>query len=161
MGREIERKFLVTGGGWRTSSPQRLRQGYLSTVKERTVRIRVAGDRATVTIKGLTQGVTRREFEFAIPVDEADEMLDHLCERPLIEKRRHLVEHGGLTWEIDEFLGDNDGLVVAEVELASEDEEIPRPEWLGDEVSDDPRYYNASLVENPFSRWAPPGAGHP
>lgn len=146
MGREIERKFRVAGDGWRTDSGVRFRQGYLSTEKERTVRVRTEGTRAVLTVKGITRGVTRSEFEYEIPMEDADAMLDSLCERPLIEKRRHKVE-------VDEFSGDNEGLVIAEVELESPDQPFERPDWLGDEVSDDPRYYNANLVKEPYSMW--------
>lgn len=153
MGTEVERKFLVQGDAWRQTTGTLYRQGYLSTEKERTVRVRVTGERGTLTIKGLTRGITRQEFEYEIPVGEAQEMLDSLCQRPLIEKRRHEIEHGGLTWEVDEFLGDNQGLVLAEVELEDAEQAFERPDWLGEEVSDDPRYYNANLVQHPYSRW--------
>lgn len=154
MGREIERKFRVTGEGWKSAEGVPFRQGYLSTDKERTVRVRIEGERAVLTVKGLTEGLTRREFEYEIPLAEAAEMLDELCERPLIEKRRHTLDHAGHTWEVDEFLGENAGLVVAEIELESEGESFERPDWLGEEVSDDPRYYNANLVREPYPTWA-------
>lgn len=154
MAREIERKFLVTGDAWRsTARRSAFRQGYLSTLKERTVRVRVAGDQGFLTIKGITTGAARTEFEYRIPVDDAEAMLDELCERPLIEKTRHVVEHAGLTWEIDEFGGVNEGLIVAEVELRSEDQEVTLPEWVGAEVTDDSRYYNANLIAHPYSEW--------
>lgn len=153
MGKEIERKFLVTGDRWRSDEAKLLRQGYLSTDKHRTVRVRVSGESAYLTIKGLTHGATRREFEYPIPVNDANEMLDKLCQPPLIEKRRYVVRRDGLTWEIDEFLGENEGLVVAEVELQDEDQAFGRPEWLGEEVTEDPRYYNANLVQKPYSSW--------
>lgn len=153
MGKEIERKFLVTGDNWRSAHAKLLRQGYLSTDKHRTVRVRVSGESAFLTIKGLTSGATRQEFEYPIPVDDANEMLDELCQPPLIEKRRHVVRVDGMTWEIDEFLGENAGLVVAEVELQDEDQTFNRPAWLGDEVTEDPRYYNANLVLQPYSKW--------
>lgn len=156
MGKEIERKFLVTGDGWKSSEGILFRQGYLSTEKSRTVRVRIEGDRSFLTIKGQTEGVTRREFEYAIPLVDAEEMLEHLCERPLIEKRRYKLVHGGLTWEVDEFLGQNEGLVVAEIELEDEFATFSAPDWLGAEVSHDPRYYNANLVRTPFSEWAFP-----
>ncbi len=154
MGREIERKFRVSGKGWKSAEGVAFRQGYLSTAKERTVRVRIEGERAVITVKGPVTGLTRREFEYEIPLAEAAEMLDQLCERPLIEKRRHRVDHAGHTWEVDEFLGENQGLVVAEIELESEDESFDRPDWLGEEVSDDPRYYNANLVSQPYPSWA-------
>lgn len=153
MGREIERKFLVTGEGWKSADGEMYRQGYLSTAKERTVRVRIEGERAVITVKGITEGVSRREYEYEVPVEDAAEMLDHLCERPLIEKRRRKIEHGGLIWEVDEFFGENEGLVIAEVELEDAGQAIERPEWLGEEVSDDPRYYNTNLVKKPYSTW--------
>lgn len=153
MAEEIERKFLVTSRDWRSGESTEYRQGYLSLDKERTVRVRVAGDKAYLTIKGITRGATRREFEYAIPPADARELLAGLCRHPLIEKRRYRLEYGGLTWEIDEFFGDNAGLVVAEVELEHEDQPFERPPWLGEEVTDDPRYYNANLVENPYCNW--------
>jgi len=154
MGQEIERKYLVRGDAWRRLAEGTVyRQGYLSTVKERTVRVRTMGDRGFLTVKGITVGATRTEFEYAIPLDDADRMLDELCLRPLIEKTRYLVTHGGHEWEIDEFTGENAGLVVAEVELDSEDEAIALPEWIGDEVTHDPRYFNANLIAHPFTAW--------
>ncbi len=153
MGQEIERKFLVTGEGWRESSGRRYRQGYLNSVKERVVRVRTIEDRAYLTVKGITVGASRLEFEYEIPVADADRMLDELCEQPLIDKVRYRVPYGGLTWEVDEFLGENTGLVVAEVELESEDQPVTRPPWLGDEVTGDPRYFNSNLIQHPYSRW--------
>jgi CYTH domain-containing protein len=151
---EIERKFLVTDDAWRgVGTSTEFRQGYLSTVKERTVRVRAAGDRGWITIKGITIGAARTEFEYPIPLADADAMLDELCERPIIEKTRHVVEVDGTTWEIDEFAGVNEGLIVAEVELDSVDQEFTRPEWVGDEVTDDPRYFNANLIAHPYSEW--------
>ena len=154
MPQEIERKFLVKGENWRvpgTGVPYR--QGYLSTVPERTVRVRLIRDKGYLTIKGIAVGATRAEYEYEIPAGEAGEMLDKLCERPLIEKTRYRVEHRGLTWEIDEFDGDNAGLIIAEVELEEEDQAIMLPDWVGKEVTGDPRYYNASLIADPFTRW--------
>ena len=153
MGREIERKFRVTADSWRSAEGIRYRQGYLSTVKERTVRVRVIGNTGYLTIKGISTGSTRLEFEYEIPADEAEEMLDALCEKPLIEKNRHKVLYGGLIWEVDEFFGENTGLVVAEVELEREDQPFEKPDWLGEEVTDDPRYFNANLISHPYSRW--------
>ena len=157
MARETERKFLVSGADWRSGDATRYRQGYLNLDKERTVRVRLAGDSACITVKGETRGATRKEFEYRIPPQDADEMLATLCHRPLIEKCRYRVRHGGLDWEIDEFFGDNAGLVVAEVELESEKQSIERPTWLGEEVTGDPRYYNASLVQHPFRTWKTQG----
>jgi CYTH domain-containing protein len=154
MSREIERKYLVVGDAWRfLGTATEIRQGYLSTVKERTVRVRVVGDAAYLTIKGITRGATRAEFEYPIPVSDADEMLDELCERPLIEKTRHVVVSAGMVWEIDEFAGVNDGLTIAEVELEHEDQPFEIPDWVGDEVTADPRYFNANLIARPFSQW--------
>jgi CYTH domain-containing protein len=151
---EIERKFLITGGAWRGRGTSTVfRQGYLSTVKERTVRVRVAGDQGSITIKGITIGATRTEFEYPIPFTDADAMLDELCEQPIIEKTRHVVEFDGTIWEIDEFAGVNEGLIVAEVELDSADQEFTLPRWIGDEVTDDPRYFNANLIAHPYSEW--------
>ena len=153
MGREIERKFLVRGTAWRSlGSSKVFRQGYLSTVKERTVRIRLVGDQGWITVKGLTVGATRSEFEYAIPAPDAAEMLE-LCEQPIIEKTRTVIDAGELRWEIDEFAGVNQGLIVAEVELERADQEINLPEWVGDEVTDDQRFYNANLIASPFSTW--------
>jgi len=154
MGQEIERKFLVKGTAWKAQAAGMLyRQGYLSSVKERTVRVRIAGEKAFLTIKGLNKGVTRTEFEYPVPIDDAAAMLDGLCERPLIEKTRYVLPSGGYTWEIDEFHGDNDGLVVAEVELQRADDKPPLPEWAGEEVSSDARYFNSNLVKKPFKTW--------
>lgn len=151
---EIERKFRVTGTAWRTADGQRICQGYLNRDQHRTVRVRVAGAQAFLTIKGVTTGATRAEFEYAIPLADAEALLA-LCDGPLIDKVRHRVEHGGLLWEIDEFLGDNAGLVVAEVELASEDQPVALPPWVTEEVTTDSRYFNSSLATHPFNRWGP------
>jgi len=154
MGQEIERKFLVAGTSWKDGAASTLiRQGYLSSTKERAVRVRVAGGKAFLTIKGATHGITRTEFEYPIPVDDAEAMLDALCERPLIEKTRWAVVFAGFTWEVDEFHGKNAGLVVAEVELPSADTTPQLPAWIREEVSLDPRYFNANLVKNPFNSW--------
>ena len=154
MAKEIERKYLVVDDAWRSRAVGTVfRQGYLSTVKERTVRVRVAGDRGYLTIKGITVGAVRSEFEYEIPRADADQMLDELCEQPLIEKTRYEIEAGELTWEIDEFAGVNEGLIVAEVELEDEAQEIALPDWIGIEVSHDPRYFNANLIAHPFSEW--------
>ena len=154
MGTEIERKFRVKEeGAWREAEATRYRQGYLSTVKERTVRVRTINDQAYLTIKGITVGASRAEFEYEIPVADAEELLDNLCEKPLIEKNRYKVDVGGLVWEVDEFFGENQGLVIAEVELQREDQPFDKPEWVTEEVTEDPRYYNANLIENPYSSW--------
>ncbi|HXY52824.1 MAG TPA: CYTH domain-containing protein [Terriglobales bacterium] len=154
MAKEIERKFLVKEDTWRGQDVgKRYRQGYLSTVKERTVRVRTVGDKGFITIKGITVGATRSEYEYEIPVADANEILDKLCERPLIEKTRYRIPQGGLLWEIDEFEGENRGLVMAEVELKDENQFVTLPSWTGQEVTRDPRYFNANLVAHPFSRW--------
>jgi adenylate cyclase len=154
VGVEIERKFLLAGAAWRAlGTPVLLRQGYLCAQAGRTVRVRVEGARGTLTIKGPSTGATRAEWEYDIPLADADALLDTLCERPFIEKYRRRIEHGGKVWEVDEFLGENAGLCVAEIELASEDEAFDRPEWIGAEVTHDPRYFNSALMRHPYSRW--------
>ena len=154
MAVEIERKFLVQGDNWRGLAPGRhYRQGYLSTQAARTGRVRVVEDSGYLTIKGAITNATRTEFEYAIPVEDAHAMLDTLCERPLIEKTRYRIEHQGLVWEVDEFAGENAGLLLAEVELDAEDQAIALPDWIGEEVTGDPRYYNANLIANPFCQW--------
>lgn len=154
MGKEIERKFLVTSDAWKSlAQGTYYRQGYLSTVKERVVRVRTIGDKGFLTIKGITVGVTRSEFEYEIPVDEANLMLDNLCEKPIIEKMRAKVKLDGLVWEIDEFHGENEGLVVVEVELHDENQSLTFPDWVGREVSGDPRYFNSNLITMPFTQW--------
>ena len=154
MGTEIERKFLLCDESWRAgASGTFFRQGYLNSSKERTVRIRTAGDKAFLTVKGPAVGATRAEFEYPIPLDECNAMLDTLAEKTLIEKKRYKIKCGDLTWEIDEFFGDNKGLIVAEVELQSEGRRIDKPSWVGDEVSGDPRYFNSNLIKHPFTKW--------
>ncbi len=153
MGIEIERKFLVRDAAVLDGiEGVAYRQGYLSLDPERTVRVRRAGDRAFLTIKGRTVGATRAEFEYEIPLDDAEAMF-HLCVAPIIEKVRHRVPHAGRTWEVDVFGGANEGLVVAEVELPSEVAIVVLPPWVGDEVTDDPRYYNANLAGHPYRDW--------
>jgi adenylate cyclase len=154
MATEIERKFLVHSGKWKPVTPGLLyRQGYLSSVKERVVRVRIAGEKAYFTVKGISENLSRLEFEYPIPLLDAAMMLDKLCERPLIEKTRHREIVGSHTWEIDVFHGENNGLVLAEVEVASETETFERPSWLAQEVSGDPRYFNNNLVRYPFRTW--------
>ena len=154
MGKEIERKFLVRGDVWRSlAKGTACRQGYLNSAVERTVRIRTIGDRAFLTIKGPAVGATRAEYEYEIPVADCDAMLDALAEKPIIEKKRYKVPLDGLTWEIDEFFGENTGLIVAEVELESEGQTFRKPEWVGEEVTADPRYFNSNLVKHPYSKW--------
>lgn len=149
---EIERKFLVQGSDWKTSTGKRYTQGYLNLDKERTVRVRLAGQQALLTIKGITTGASRSEFEYQIPTDDAEDLLK-MCEGKIIAKIRHTVFHHGTKWEIDEFLGDNEGLIIAEVELDSEDQAFEKPHWLGEDVTDDPRYFNSNLAVNPFCQW--------
>ncbi|NOY61615.1 MAG: CYTH domain-containing protein [Gammaproteobacteria bacterium] len=155
MGVEIERKFLIKNGSWRQQvcSSKRYRQGYLAGNDKSSVRVRIAGEQARLNIKSATLGIRRMEYEYALPLADAQEMLDQLCEQPLIEKTRYFVEHEGNTWEIDLFEGDNAGLIVAEIELEDEAQHFARPAWLGEEVSDDPRYYNVCLVKHPYKNW--------
>jgi CYTH domain-containing protein len=155
MAQEIERKFLVKEDSWRVSagSGKPYLQGYLSLDRERVVRVRVKDGRGFLTVKGKREGISAPEYEYPIPVSEAEEMLQKLCLRPLIEKQRFELRFGGLLWEIDEFRGENQGLIVAEVELDSEDQAVTLPPWVGLEVSHDKRYANASLVQSPFTRW--------
>ena len=147
MALEIERKFLVTSDAWRKGAKGlRLRQGYLSLDPERTVRVRLAGEQAWITVKGLTRGATRDEFEYAIPPKDAAAMLDGLCSA-VLEKTRYRVRFGGNTWEVDEFHGKNEGLLLAEIEMEAEGSTISLPPWIGDEVTDNPRYYNSNLAK--------------
>ena len=155
MANEIERKFLVNDDFRHFSTAEtRIVQGYLSSVPERTVRIRIKGDKGFITIKGIgnESGATRYEWEREIPVSDAKELLS-LCEPGAIDKTRFLVKHGEHTFEVDEFYGENEGLTVAEIELDSEDEEFDRPVWLGAEVTGDKKYYNSMLMKNPFNTW--------
>lgn len=156
MATEIERKFLVRGSQWRQAVSQgngvRICQGYLNRDKERTVRVRIRGDQSFLTIKGLSRGASRAEFEYEIPVADGEQLLK-LSDGPIIEKNRYVVVHDGSTWEVDEFLGDNAGLVVAEIELKSESEAFSRPPWVATEVTHDARYYNSSLASCPYAKW--------
>jgi adenylate cyclase len=154
MPKEIERKFLVDTEDWRGLGETVLfRQGYLSTHPERTVRVRLAGDRGWITVKGFSHGAERSEYEYEIPAPDAAEMLDKLCIQPLLEKRRTRIPIGELIWEVDEFSGENAGLIVAEVELESIDQKIAPPPWAGREVTGDARFYNSNLLQNPYPRW--------
>lgn len=154
MGVEIERKFLLQGEDWRAlGEPVLLRQGYLSSDPARTVRVRIEGDKAALTIKGRNVGAVRGEWEYPIPLADAAELLDRLCEQPLVEKYRRRIAFAGHTWEVDEFLGANAGLVVAEIELAAEDEAFALPAWIGAEVTGDTRYFNSNLIRLPYSQW--------
>ena len=152
MAIEIERKFLVKDGWRPEGEPISLRQGYLPLSGPMLVRIRQQDDRAFLTLKGRVDGVTRSEYEYEIPTQDAEELLMR-CHKPLIEKMRYLVPVGSYTWEVDVFSGANEGLVVAEIELSSEDEVFDRPDWIGEEVSGDSRYYNSNLAKHPFSEW--------
>ncbi len=153
MATEIERKFLVQGTPWREGSGVSFTQGYLNRDKERTVRVRIAGGNAFLTIKGLTQGASRAEFEYGIPMSDAQQLLK-LSDGPIIQKTRYVIVHEGSTWEVDEFLGDNTGLVLAEIELKSQDQPFSRPPWLGAEVTHDRRYYNSNLASYPYLKWS-------
>ena len=154
MPKEIERKFLLKNDAWRQgASGTRYRQGYLSTEKQRTVRIRTVGEQGYLTIKGESLGAARSEYEYPIPLEHANEMLDQLCLRPIIEKIRYKIPFAGFTWEVDEFEGENAGLIVAEVEIDNEEQSPQLPQWIGEEVTNDHRYYNASLIANPYDRW--------
>ncbi|MGE8225323.1 MAG: CYTH domain-containing protein [Stenotrophomonas sp.] len=161
MGIEIERKFLVTNDGWRAAAHAviPMAQGYIndmaamdSGAQKASVRVRIQGDEAYLNIKSRELGHTRQEFDYPVPVNEARELLA-LCVGGMIDKRRHLVQHEGLLWEVDEFLGDNAGLVVAEVELESADQVFAMPDWAGAEVTDELRYYNLALASKPYNQW--------
>ena len=156
MATEIERKFLVQGTQWRQGGGVRISQGYLNRDKERTVRVRIKGDASFITIKGVSRGASRLEFEYGIPIADAEQLLK-LCDGPIVEKNRYVVRHDGCTWEVDEFLGDNSGLVVAEIELNSQDQAFSRPPWVGAEVTGDSRYYNSSLASCPYVKWREQG----
>ena len=152
---EIERKFLLASDEWRNQvvKSSRIRQGYLGKLDKASVRIRIQGEKANINIKSATLDMRRMEYEYEIPMDEAIEMLDQLCARPQIDKTRFYINMGKHIWEIDEFYGDNQGLVVAEIELSTEDEAFEKPDWIGEEVTEDPRYYNVNLIKHPFSEW--------
>lgn len=159
MGQEIERKFLVKDDGWKPAPKSRtMRQGYLALGPPASVRVRIADGRADINIKRSTLEISREEFEFPIPVGEAEELLDKLCEGRVVEKVRHYIEYGGLTWEVDVFGGQNAGLVMAEVELEDEQQDIEIPTWAGKEVSGDPRYLNSNLAQHPYGEWNKAGA---
>ena len=167
VGTEIERKFLVVNGSWRAAATgTEIRQGYVYAGGNRSVRVRIAGDRGYLTLKQSRNGVSRKEYEYDIPLADAQEMLATMCDGRLIEKTRFSLTVAGRDWVVDEFAGDNDGLVVAEIELDREDEQFERPEWVGSEVTMEARYFNVSLIACPYCRWAPeekagPSAGEP
>lgn len=155
MAQEIEKKFLVKGDFKNLAKKEtRITQGYLSSVPERTVRVRIKGNKGFITIKGIgnDSGASRYEWEKEIPVEEVKELLK-ICEPGVIDKTRYLVEVGKHTYEVDEFYAENEGLTVAEVELYSEDEKFEKPEWLGEEVTGDVKYYNSMLMKNPYTKW--------
>ena len=155
MATEIEHKFLIVNDDWRKDADEGtyMVQGYMGSNEQSSIRIRINGDSANLNIKSKTIGIQRSEYDYPIPVDEAKEMLESLCDRPFIEKTRFHVMHDGHEWEIDVFAGDNEGLIVAELELSSIDENFSLPDWVGKDVSDDPRYYNICLVTNPYKDW--------
>lgn len=154
MGVEIERKFLVQGEGWRSLGTSELFiQGYISRTVGRVVRVRLVGDKGYLTIKGKNVGMQLPEFEYEIPAADARELLDTLAEKPLLHKKRHRIPFAGFMWEVDEFAGENQGLVVAEIELPSPDSVFEKPEWIGEEVTGIARYYNSNLCEFPYCRW--------
>ena len=155
MPAEIERKFLINNEDWRKSvcRQTKISQGYLANTERGSIRVRVSGEKAYLNIKSMTLGISRTEFEYPIPLDDANYMLENLCLRPVIEKTRYYVEQGPHIWEIDVFTGENSGLIVAEIELSDTEEDFHKPDWVGTEVSHDPRYYNVRLVHEPFSQW--------
>lgn len=154
MATEIERKFLVTDNSWRgLTEGVHYRQGYLNPPDSPTVRVRTLKRQGFLTIKGPTVNSSRLEYEYEIPFEEACEMLDRLAVSPIVEKLRYTIPYEGFIWEVDEFLGENAGLIFAEIELAHPDEPFTRPPWIGREVTGDPRFYNANIARNPYSRW--------
>ncbi len=156
MGIEIERKFLVLNNDWKSfcDASKVMKQGYLSRGSERSIRVRISGDdQAFINIKSSRDGISRLEFEYAIPVADAEVLLNEVSLKPFIDKTRYYIKQGKHTWEIDVFRGDNAGLVVAEIELESVDEVFDKPDWLGVEVSDDSRYYNMNLIALPYNQW--------
>ena len=153
MGIEIERKYLVKGTEWKNLAPgKRYCQGYIATVGKQTVRVRIAGEEGYITIKGPSVNFARPEFEYQIPVADAEEMLNTLCDRPLIEKIRYKIPYQNFIWEVDEFLGENQGLIIAEVELETKDQVVSLPDWIDKQVSDR-KYFNSNLVKHPYSQW--------
>ncbi len=155
MATEIERKFLLKNSSWKNLADEGTHfcQGYLVGSQHASVRVRIQGKRAFLNIKSATIDIVRQEYEYEIPLTEANEMLETLCEKPLINKIRYRLENDNHVWEIDVFSGDNQGLIVAEIELNDKDESFTKPDWLGKEVSDDNRYYNVCLVKHPFKEW--------
>lgn len=155
MGIEIEKKFLLKNDQWKElGAGVDYCQGYLNTEKSRTVRVRTIGDKGFLTIKGISRGAVRAEFEYEIPRGDAQKMLATLCEQPLIRKKRYRIKTDDVVWEIDEFFGENEGLVLAEVELEDERQKFAIPDWVGEEVTENPIYFNSSLVKNPYCSWS-------
>ena len=157
---EIERKFLIKNNSWleQVSHSSRIRQGYFAhpdsnNAAKASLRVRIEDQKANINIKSATLGMRRMEYEYPVPVNEATEMLDQLCETPQIDKTRHQIKTGQHVWEIDVFYGDNEGLIVAEIELTTENEVFEIPDWLGDEVTDNIRYYNVNLLKHPYKNW--------
>lgn len=155
MAIEIERKFLLANENWRPLVTKSInyRQGYLNSDEHSSVRIRVSDESAKINIKSATIGAQRHEYEYDIPAEDAHELLNTLCHKPLVEKTRHIVVIQQHTWEIDEFAGENQGLCVAEIELSSTEEQFVKPDWAGEEVTEDIRYYNNQLAKHPFNSW--------
>ena len=155
MAIEIERKFLLKNDNWRkqVQTSNTIRQGYLAPLGTSSIRVRIEGESANINIKSATIGITRLEYEYEIPLSDALEMLDKLCPAPQVHKTRHRIPVAGHVWEVDEFYDENEGLVVAEIELSEENEGFEKPEWLAEEVSDDARYYNVNLINHPYNQW--------
>jgi adenylate cyclase len=153
MAKEIERKFLVDSTKLPLlSNPKHIIQGYIPA-QNATLRVRISNDKAYLTLKGRAKGLSRSEFEYEIPLSDAKSILEELCIKPYIEKKRYIIPVGKHKWELDIFEGANDGLIVAEIELESEDEEFIKPDWISQEVSFDSRYRNSALINNPYSKW--------
>ena len=150
---EIERKYLVINNNYKSGTPIRISQGYICSEEDRVVRVRIKSDKAYLTIKNATIGFARNEYEYEIPVADAEAMLHNTCQQPIIDKTRYIIKHKGHTWEIDEFHGDNEGLVIAEIELENKNQQFELPDFIGEEVNGDDRYYNACLFKNPYKMW--------
>lgn len=150
---EIERKYLVINNNYKSGTPIRISQGYICSEEDRVVRVRIKGNKAYLTIKNATIGFARNEYEYEIPVADAEAMLHNTCQQPIIDKTRYIIEHKEHIWEVDEFHGDNDGLVIAEIELENKNQQFELPDFIGEEVTGDARYYNACLFKNPYKMW--------
>ena len=150
---EIERKYLVVNKLYKSGTPIHISQGYICSEENRVVRVRIKGDKAYITIKNATIGFARNEYEYEIPVADAEAMLHNTCQQPIIDKTRYVLEHKGFMWEVDEFHGDNEGLVVAEIELEDKDAVFDLPDFVGEEVTGQPQYYNACLFKKPYKKW--------